>query len=59
MAFFNSTVGVLYSHRRHVPDVHCPLKSLNVYNRKQDVNRVYRRIDGDFTLNTKTNMSFA
>ena len=26
------------------------IKSLDLYNRKQDVNKVYRRIDGDFTL---------
>jgi N-acetylglutamate synthase-like GNAT family acetyltransferase len=26
------------------------IKSLDSYNRKQDVNMVYRRIDGDFTL---------
>lgn len=26
------------------------LKSLDLYNRKQDVNKVYRRIDGEYVL---------
>ncbi|WP_193384653.1 hypothetical protein [Ruminococcus albus] len=31
-------------------DTNFCIESLDLYNRKQDVNKVYRRIDGDFSL---------